>query len=325
MYYKYNFDIEEIKQLVEGVIRESQRYNGIPINVDQIIEKWLEAKSSFIEGLKGNLIYQSEEIVSFHLDKKSRQERLEKFADLIDTHYKNELLSEYLYEIEAEEFYNNKTESEYKFYDFDKEVEIIVPANIKVVKSFKFFETDLQKLAKMQNEASRLIQEDVVSGYLCYSVHPLDFLSASENAHNWRSCHALDGEYRSGNLNYLMDKSTVICYLKSDKDVELPHFPSELHWNSKKWRTWVYFSNDKSMVFIGRQYPFISQKGISYITERFLPELGFGNWSNFYSSRIQFLEDELSSTKFFFEKFIPVGETIRPLKQLVVEGKNTHA
>ena len=73
MYYKYNFDIEEIKQLVESVIRESQMYNGIPINVDQIIEKWLEAKSSFIEGLKGNLIYQSEEIVSFHLDKKSRQ------------------------------------------------------------------------------------------------------------------------------------------------------------------------------------------------------------------------------------------------------------
>ena len=41
MYYKYNFDIEEIKQLVESVIRESKRYNGIPINVDQIIEKWL--------------------------------------------------------------------------------------------------------------------------------------------------------------------------------------------------------------------------------------------------------------------------------------------
>ena len=44
MYYKYNFDIEEIKQLVESVIRESQMYNGIPMNVDQIIEKWLKAQ-----------------------------------------------------------------------------------------------------------------------------------------------------------------------------------------------------------------------------------------------------------------------------------------
>ena len=136
MYYQYNFDIEEIKQLVEGVIRESQMYDGIPMNVDEIIKKWLEAKDSFIQGLKGNLIYQSKEIVSFHLDKKSREERLEKFADLIDTHYQNGLLSEYLYEIETEEFYNNKTETEYKFYDFERETELVVPANIKVVKSF---------------------------------------------------------------------------------------------------------------------------------------------------------------------------------------------
>ena len=28
-----------------------------------------------------------------------------------------------------------------------------------------------------------------------------DYLSLSENAFNWRSCHALDGEYRAGNLS----------------------------------------------------------------------------------------------------------------------------
>ena len=284
MYYKYNFDIEEIKQLVKSVIRESQMYDGIPMNVDQIIEKWLEAKSSFIEGLKGNLIYQSEEIVSFHLDKKSRQERLEKFADLIDTHYKNGLLSEYLYDIETEEFYNNKTESEYKIYDFDKEVEIVVPANIKVVKSFKFFETDPQKLVKMQNEASRLIQEDVVSGYLCYSVHPLDFLSASENIHNWRSCYALDGEYRTGCLNYLMDSSTVICYLRStDDNVILPHFPDDIPWNSKKWRVWLFFSNDQFMFLTGRQYPFSNNLGLNYIKDNILPNV-FSNSLYSFSS-----------------------------------------
>lgn len=327
MYYKYNFDIEEIKQLVESVIRESQMYNGIPINVDQIIEKWLEAKSSFIEGLKGNLIYQSEEIVSFHLDKKSRQERLEKFADLIDTHYKNGLLSEYLYEIETEEFYNNKTESEYKFYDFDKEVEVIVPANIKVVKSFKFFETDPQKLAKMQNEASRLIQEDVVSGYLCYSVHPLDFLSASENIHNWRSCYALDGEYRTGCLNYLMDSSTVICYLRStDDNVILPHFPKDVPWNSKKWRVWLFFSNDQFMFLTGRQYPFSNNLGLNYIKDNILPNVGMGEWGKLYNRSVSEINDEYNRPIFSFSyPLFPVNETLKSIQDLMIEKKHVHA
>ena len=320
----YNFDINKLKSQVADVIKESQGLYFTDISADKIIDDWLEAKKDFIRAMKGNLIYQLDYPITFNLDKKSKEDRLYKFADFIQNHYENENLCDFLYSINIEDFYNNKTSKVYECFITDEQF-VKIPENFKVIKAFKFFESNKYALKELQNEASRIIQEDCITGYLCFSVHPLDFLSASENAHNWRSCHALDGEYRSGNLNYLMDKSTVICYLKSDKDVELPHFPSELHWNSKKWRTWVYFSNDKSMVFIGRQYPFISQKGISYITERFLPELGFGNWSNFYSSRIQFLEDELSSTRFFFEKFIPVGETIRPLKQLVVEGKNTHA
>ena len=42
-----------------------------------------------------------------------------------------------------------------------------------------------------------------MEGYLYLSIHPLDYLSISETNHGWRSCHALDGEYRNGNLSYL--------------------------------------------------------------------------------------------------------------------------
>ena len=73
-------------------------------------------------------------------------------------------------------------------------------------------------------------------------MHPLDYLSLSENTYNWRSCHSLDGEYRAGNLSYMMDKSTVICYLKSNDDVILSNFGPEVKWNSKKWRVLLYFS-----------------------------------------------------------------------------------
>ena len=43
----------------------------------------------------------------------------------------------------------------------------------------------------------------------------------------------------------MVDKSTVICYLKSKEKYKLPNFPSSVLWNSKKWRVLIHFSNDK--------------------------------------------------------------------------------
>ena len=101
----------------------------------------------------------------------------------------------------------------------------------------KFFDVycSAEKLEWIIQELSRLIQENTISGRLCLSVHPLDFLSLSENQHKWRSCHALDGEYRGGNLSYMCDEVTVITYLKSKEDTILPHFPSDVPWNNKSY------------------------------------------------------------------------------------------
>ena len=84
-----------------------------------------------------------------------------------------------------------------------------------------------------------ILQEDKIEGTLCFSVHPLDFLSSSENTYNWRSCHSLDGEFCAGNLSYMADSATMICYLKSDKEEILPRFPEDIPWNNKKWRVFL--------------------------------------------------------------------------------------
>lgn len=316
---KYNFDIDELKCQVAEVIKESQNFYNLNITANSIIDNWLEAKKFFIEKLDGNLVYESDEIVNFHLDEDSRLDRLHKFADLVCVHYQNESLSEFLFSLDINDFYKNKTSKEYNcFYD------IKIPKNYKVIKAFKFFINDPKILEDVQNEASRLIQEDVVSGHLCFSVHPLDFLSASENVHNWRSCHALDGEYRSGNLNYLMDSATVICYLKGEKLVKLPHFPESVPWNSKKWRTWFFFSNDKSMLFAGRQYPFASDTGIDYVKDVILPKIGLGDWGPYIQKKVTKMVDKRSGTRFSFVPMLPIGNTLKPLRQLVQNGKYTY-
>lgn len=133
---------------------------------------------------------------------------------------------------------------------------------------------------KIQQEYSMILQEVKVTGTLVLSIHPLDYLSASENTYNWRSCHALDGDYRAGNLNYMIDQSTVVCYLKGLNETKLPRFPESVPWNSKKWRMLLFFSRNYGTVFAGRQYPFFNREALDIVASNFLKQPGwFESWT----------------------------------------------
>lgn len=153
-----------------------------------------------------------------------------------------------------------------------------IPKGSKLIKAFKHFAQG-QALEDIQNRASQIIQENCVTGTLCFSVHPLDYLSSSENTYNWRSCHALDGEYRAGNLSYMCDKSTIICYLRGAENVKLPMFPEDVPWNNKKWRVLFHISDDWDLIFAGRQYPFSSREGIDNARKWLLATLHKEPWT----------------------------------------------
>lgn len=70
----------------------------------------------------------------------------------------------------------------------------------------------------------------------------LRFLTSSVNTYNWRSCHALDGEYRAGNLSYMADNVTFMCYIKGEAKLQYPFLPHGISWNSKNGAclyTWI--------------------------------------------------------------------------------------
>lgn len=77
-----------------------------------------------------------------------------------------------------------------------------IPLGSKLSKSFKRFINSQEIVRWAQDTASRYMQENKIEGYLYLSIHPLDFLTISENNENWWSCQSLDGDYRSGNLSY---------------------------------------------------------------------------------------------------------------------------
>lgn len=319
------FDYSEIKEQFIKVIEHSQ---NIPEpKVDQLFEKWYEAKKNFINAFNEKLIYEMEEPFSFELSEESRTSRINSFIDYCWSKNLGDLGDFIL--AERAGFFANKCEKDYRD----------VKQGTKLVKAFKYFIEDPDVLQEMQSRASQIIQENKVSGKLCFSVHPLDYLSISETTYNWRSCHALDGEYRAGNLSYMMDSSTVVCYLKGEEEAVLPNFPEDVLWNSKKWRVLLYVSNDWKMVAAGKQYPFTTNEGMDTIIDKCFNARGddggyykpnksgigyrkskWSHWTDFY-----YKDNVIDNIIFDFshKHYIPIGDGIKSFHEIMIDEEGS--
>ena len=299
----------DVQEQFNKVISYSQ---GIPEpETDKLFADWLEAKRDFIEAFGGQLIYEWPEKVSFELGSREKSLRLDDFIGVLENRYENYDLAEFV-RANREGFFSNQVVEPYTTSKGDT-----IPKGMKLLRAFKFFESDANALEAEQNAASMIIQEDKIEGTLCLSVHPLDFLSTSENTHNWRSCHALDGEYRSGNLSHMIDHSTFICYLKSSKDEKLPNFPPDVPWNSKKWRVLFYMSDRWDMIFAGRQYPFCTETGLDFVKDKVFPRANLGDFSSWIDKKYCGFKDKDVYSN-FSHSYVPVVDGLVPLDELVI-------
>ena len=330
--------IKEILPKVEDVLTYSQ-HTDLPF-VKDILEQWYDAKQGLMKHfLKNKMIYEHPEKITFELSNDSKVDRYNSFieyvANLLDISYDNDFMR-YLGRINPEAFYQNCLDRDY-IVNEDKKIQ----QGTKIIKSFKYFITDEKLLADVQNRASMLIQENKVEGHLCFSVHPLDFLSSSENTFNWRSCHALDGEYRSGNLSYMLDSSTIVCYLKSDSDVILPRFPESVPWNNKKWRCLLFSNDGHNALFAGRQYPFFSPGALEIIRHVLMngamwvedenygpwisrPEQRWSHWHNDYLKDFKYAEYNTEDCGHIEEeKYCVMAGQVFNIYDIIKDGKNS--
>lgn len=312
--------ITTIKQQFAEVISYSQ---NIPNpKVDKLFDLWLRAKSEIIDAWNGELIIEMPEPVVFELSDEEKDHRLSEFIDYIDNTYDNDALVRFLSRT-RQDFFSNHLSTDYvdDWHFKGKKIS----KGTKIIRAFKYFETNEKVLDQLQTQASMIIQENKVSGILCFSVHPLDYLSSSENTHHWRSCHALDGEFRAGNLSYMVDKHTIVCYLKSGEQlVKLPRFPETVKWNSKKWRMLLFLGNDLKCIFAGRQYPFFSLKALDILKTPLLESLGVrrpSRWSHWHNDYInEFPRKRTDGVYREFElngRYISMHATIYKLKDIV--------
>lgn len=270
---------EEIQQQITEVLK----YNipdlancDISAQVADSVRVWAKNKKHIIDAFGGKLIY---EVPNTYSAKLSNEVKLENVSDLcywFEENYSSEPncieVADFIYCM-GEYIYANKVPFDYGFYDNVKDTETLIKQGTKVTRALKYFSIDSKALIALQNKISIMHQEETVTGTLCFSVHPLDFLSASDNTYNWTSCHSWTEDRAMGQFSYMLDTSTFICYLRGANNVKLPVFPSSVSWNSKKWRVLLHTNLLHSLFLMGRHYPFpipdVNKEIAKYISKLF--------------------------------------------------------
>lgn len=305
------WNFKEVKEQVEKVIAFSQNYKQEWLHIDGLMADWYNNKKRFMFDNGKELIYQMDYPMTAQVSESDKCAELDNFIDHLYWQKKAMDLAQFV-DTFKKDFYTNITSTDYVYKDYH------IPKGMKIIKAFKYFIEDKELLDAIQTDASRLIQTCKLSGTFCMSVHPLDYLSLSENTYNWRSCHALDGEYRAGNLSYMTDGATVICYLKGDEDAILPRFPSTVPWTNKKWRMLLHISDDNKLVIAGRQYPFNCEDLKHQALEAFKAFYGrYNNYTDWVDEKYN--NYEIGDFQFDTYRQIPLGEKMYSEKDVIID------
>jgi hypothetical protein len=255
--------------------------------IAEYIDNWLVAKAPWLKRFNGT-IYTYPEKIECTLNEEAKKAEIQEFLHDVESHFgiyppENMTFSfapfrEFI-ELQGTKAAENLVVENYICPDGTK-----IPAGMKLLRAFKYFFNDKETLTRDQDAMNLVISKTKLSGYFHISVDPLDYLSVSENSHGWRSCHSLDGDYAAGNIEYMMDKMTLVCYVDDNTITKINNFPDSVPWNSKKWRMLLFCHPEGETMFAGRQYPDsmtgmleIVQKAIQQIfPENFYAE----NWEN---------------------------------------------
>lgn len=127
---------------------------------------------------------------------------------------------------------------------------------------------------------SQVLNEARINANLCISIHPLDYMTASYNNNDWRSCMCWeDGEYRRGVIEMMNSEMVVVAYIESKGNtLSWYNGPDEprLEWNSKRWREFFIVRPD--MISGIKGYPYwnraLEDEAITMLRDMFAPVFG---------------------------------------------------
>lgn len=149
-----------------------------------------------------------------------------------------------------------------------------VPTGAKTVKILSkivsAFGLDEEEMEKFRLDHSRILNQKRLKGNLCISIHPLDYVTMSDNDCDWDSCMSWQnsGCYRQGTVEMMNSPMVVVAYLTAKENMELCGCGTE--WNNKKWRQ--LFIVTPAMITDVKSYPYHNAY-LTHIVLEWLKEL----------------------------------------------------
>ena len=147
---------------------------------------------------------------------------------------------------------------------------------------------------------SRQLNQKTIDGELCLSIHPLDYMTMSDNANDWTSCMRWEdnstdspGDYRAGTVSDMNSPYLIVGYLHNPKHKYENDYPN-FSWNSKQWRE--LFLVQEGIINEIKGYPFQDQ----YLTNAclmWIKELAEKNLGWTYENEEVNINDEIKTDK----------------------------
>ena len=128
---------------------------------------------------------------------------------------------------------------------------------------------DIEGFEAFRLAHSQCLNQKALKGELCLSIHPMDFMTMSDNDNDWESCMSWmnTGCYRQGTVEMMNSPMVVVAYLRSKDDMKIC---GGYNWNSKKWRELYIVTPD--IISNVKGYPYCSDE-LSKTVIKWLKEL----------------------------------------------------
>ena len=161
---------------------------------------------------------------------------------------------------------------------------------------------------------SQILNQRELGGNLTISIHPLDYMTMSDNSYGWESCMSWsqEGGYRQGTVEMMNSRGVIVAYLSGDDKYKICDYGCEDHfWNSKKWRQ--LFILDHNVIVGVKDYPYhndeLGKAVVEWLKELAEKRLGwhYGDLEQYSGGSQRFHYDYLPEDKNGFSFEFPTG------------------
>ena len=252
----------------ENIIDYIQSYAGcggdgcnVITDIDYLLRYWNESKSYFLFSLfKNQLIHEkriniemptsilTEMMIETFYKSGSKDPFITQFTEFVERYIHKYIPYDTYCDLSCLLSTNHLCANIYKHGDdmvipipgTDKSV--MIPVGMKLMKAVSKLvrafpeQLDAELFEEFRIKHSQVLNQRRFSGVMGISIHPLDYMTMSDNDYNWDSCMSWQkpGEYRMGTVEMMNSECVVVGYLRGDKDMTCGY--NNFNWNNKRWR-----------------------------------------------------------------------------------------